>query len=86
MGVSFCVHTEMSAEDGATATSSYPGLIDTQVARDVVNGNEQAYEEIAKYVPRRRSALCVFLSPMIATLFGVVCVEFCLLRRISCQR
>src|SRR5262249_7943365 len=31
------------------------GLIDTQVARDVVNGNEQAYEDIAKNVPIGRA-------------------------------
>jgi NAD(P)-dependent dehydrogenase (short-subunit alcohol dehydrogenase family) len=28
-----------------------PGLIDTQVARDVVSGDEKAYAEIAKNVP-----------------------------------
>jgi NAD(P)-dependent dehydrogenase (short-subunit alcohol dehydrogenase family) len=28
-----------------------PGLIDTQIARDVVNGDEQAYKDIAKQVP-----------------------------------
>lgn len=32
-----------------------PGLIDTQVARDVVAGNEEAYDEIAKNVPIRRA-------------------------------
>jgi NAD(P)-dependent dehydrogenase (short-subunit alcohol dehydrogenase family) len=32
-----------------------PGLIDTQVARDVVSGNEQAYQEIAKNVPIGRA-------------------------------
>jgi NAD(P)-dependent dehydrogenase (short-subunit alcohol dehydrogenase family) len=32
-----------------------PGLIDTQVARDVVKGNEQAYEDIAKNVPIGRA-------------------------------
>ena len=32
-----------------------PGLIDTQVARDVVAGDEQAYEEIAKHVPIGRA-------------------------------
>jgi len=31
------------------------GLIDTQVARDVVNGDEQAYAEIAKHVPIGRA-------------------------------
>src|SRR5215469_1235121 len=32
-----------------------PGLIDTQIARDVVNGDEQAYGEIAKNVPIGRA-------------------------------
>ena len=32
-----------------------PGLIDTQVARDVVAGNEEAYDEIARNVPIRRA-------------------------------
>ena len=32
-----------------------PGLIDTQIARDVVNGDEQAYSEIAKHVPIGRA-------------------------------
>ena len=31
-----------------------PGLIETQIARDVVNGNEEAYEDIARNVRRRR--------------------------------
>jgi NAD(P)-dependent dehydrogenase (short-subunit alcohol dehydrogenase family) len=35
-------------------TAINPGLIDTQLARDVVNGNEQAYAELAKHVPIRR--------------------------------
>ncbi len=32
-----------------------PGLIDTQIARDVVSGNEQAYAEIARQVPIGRA-------------------------------
>jgi len=32
-----------------------PGLIDTQIARDVVSGDEQAYDEIAKHVPIGRA-------------------------------
>ena len=32
-----------------------PGLIDTQIARDVVSGDEQAYDEIAKRVPIGRA-------------------------------
>ena len=40
---------------GIRVNAVNPGLIDTQVARDVVNGNEQAYEEIAKHVPIGRA-------------------------------
>jgi NAD(P)-dependent dehydrogenase (short-subunit alcohol dehydrogenase family) len=32
-----------------------PGLIDTQAARDVVNGDEQAYSDLAKDVPIERA-------------------------------
>jgi NAD(P)-dependent dehydrogenase (short-subunit alcohol dehydrogenase family) len=32
-----------------------PGLIDTQIARDVVSGDEEAYTEIAKRVPIGRA-------------------------------
>ena len=32
-----------------------PGLIDTPVARDVVNGDEQAYTDIAMRVPIGRA-------------------------------
>jgi len=32
-----------------------PGLIDTPIARDVVNGSEQAYEDIAQHVPIGRA-------------------------------
>jgi len=40
---------------GVRVNAVNPGLIDTQVARDVVSGNEQAYEEIAKHVPIGRA-------------------------------
>ena len=40
---------------GVRVNAINPGLIDTQVARDVVSGNEQAYEEIAKHVPIGRA-------------------------------
>src|SRR5436305_10265936 len=40
---------------GIRANAVNPGLIDTQVARDVVNGNEEAYDEIAKHVPIARA-------------------------------
>ena len=40
---------------GIRVNAVNPGLIDTQVARDVVNGDEQAYAEIAKHVPIGRA-------------------------------
>jgi len=40
---------------GIRVNAVNPGLIDTQVARDVVNGDEQAYNEIAKHVPIGRA-------------------------------
>ena len=40
---------------GIRVNAVNPGLIDTQIARDVVSGNEQAYNEIAKQVPIGRA-------------------------------
>ena len=40
---------------GIRVNAVSPGLIDTQVARDVVAGNEEAYGEIAKNVPIGRA-------------------------------
>jgi NAD(P)-dependent dehydrogenase (short-subunit alcohol dehydrogenase family) len=40
---------------GIRVNAINPGLIDTQVARDVVNGNEEAYKDIAKHVPIGRA-------------------------------
>ena len=40
---------------GVRVNAVNPGLIDTQVARDVVNGDEQAYAEMAKHVPIGRA-------------------------------
>ncbi len=40
---------------GIRVNAVNPGLIDTQVARDVVAGDEQAYAEIAKHVPIGRA-------------------------------
>jgi NAD(P)-dependent dehydrogenase (short-subunit alcohol dehydrogenase family) len=42
-------------KQGIRVNAVNPGLIDTQIARDVVNGNEQAYGEIAKHVPIGRA-------------------------------
>src|SRR6059036_880863 len=40
---------------GIRVNAVNPGLIDTQVARDVVSGDEKAYAEIAKRVPHGRA-------------------------------
>jgi len=42
-------------KNGIRVNAVNPGLIDTQIARDVVSGNEQAYGEIAKSVPIGRA-------------------------------
>jgi NAD(P)-dependent dehydrogenase (short-subunit alcohol dehydrogenase family) len=40
---------------GIRVNAVNPGLIDTQIARDVVGGDEQVYGEIAKHVPIGRA-------------------------------
>lgn len=40
---------------GIRVNAVNPGLIDTQIARDVVSGDEQAYDQIAKQVPIGRA-------------------------------
>ena len=42
-------------QHGIRVNAVNPGLIDTQIARDVVAGNEEAYTDIAKNVPIRRA-------------------------------
>lgn len=42
-------------KQGIHVNAVNPGLIDTQVARDVVAGNEDAYADIAKSVPIGRA-------------------------------
>ena len=42
-------------KNGIRVNAVNPGLIDTQIARDVVNGDERAYGEIAKSVPIGRA-------------------------------
>src|SRR6266508_1498485 len=39
---------------GIRVNAVCPGAIDTQIARDVVGGNEEAYEEMAKQIPLGR--------------------------------
>lgn len=40
---------------GIRVNAVNPGLIDTQIARDVVDGNAQAYAEMEKTVPMGRA-------------------------------
>lgn len=42
-------------KQGIRVNAINPGLIDTQIARDVVSGNEEAYNDIAKNVPIGRA-------------------------------
>ena len=42
-------------QHGIRVNAANPGLIDTQIARDVVSGDEQAYADIAKSVPIGRA-------------------------------
>ena len=40
---------------GVRVNAVNPGLIDTQIARDVVSGDEHAYADLAKSVPMGRA-------------------------------
>jgi NAD(P)-dependent dehydrogenase (short-subunit alcohol dehydrogenase family) len=42
-------------KQGIRVNAINPGLIDTQIARDVVSGNEEAYKDIAKRIPIGRA-------------------------------
>lgn len=42
-------------KQGIRVNAVNPGLIDTQIARDVVGGDEQAYADLAKHVPIGRA-------------------------------
>src|SRR6266498_5045436 len=42
------------ATKGIRVNAVCPGAVDTQIARDVVGGNEEAYEEMAKQIPLGR--------------------------------
>lgn len=42
-------------QHGIRVNAVNPGLIDTQIARDVVAGNEEAYTELSKNIPIRRA-------------------------------
>jgi NAD(P)-dependent dehydrogenase (short-subunit alcohol dehydrogenase family) len=47
-----------------------PGLIDTQIARDVVSGDERAYAEIAKNVPIGRAGRPEEIASVVLWLCG----------------
>jgi NAD(P)-dependent dehydrogenase (short-subunit alcohol dehydrogenase family) len=42
-------------KDGIRVNAVNPGLIDTQIGRDVVSGNEEAYQDMVKSVPMGRA-------------------------------
>lgn len=45
----------MYVKKGIRVNAVNPGLIDTQIARDVVSGDEQAYADFAESVPIGRA-------------------------------
>jgi NAD(P)-dependent dehydrogenase (short-subunit alcohol dehydrogenase family) len=55
---------------GIRVNAVNPGLIDTQIARDVVSGNEQAYSEIAKSVPIGRAGRPEEIASVVLWLCG----------------
>src|SRR4051812_20249366 len=57
-------------QHGIRVNAVNPGLIDTQVARDVVSGDEQAYAEIAKNVPIGRAGRPEEIASVVLWLCG----------------
>ncbi len=55
---------------GVRVNAVNPGLIDTQIARDVVSGDEQAYAEIAKNVPIGRAGRPEEIASVVLWLCG----------------
>jgi NAD(P)-dependent dehydrogenase (short-subunit alcohol dehydrogenase family) len=55
---------------GIRVNAVNPGLIDTQIARDVVSGDEQAYAEVAKHVPIGRAGRPEEIAGVAAFLAG----------------
>jgi NAD(P)-dependent dehydrogenase (short-subunit alcohol dehydrogenase family) len=55
---------------GIRVNAVNPGLIDTQIARDVVSGDEQAYAELAKHVPIGRAGRPEEIASVVLWLCG----------------
>lgn len=58
------------AKRGIRVNAVNPGLIDTQIARDVVSGDEEAYAEIAKHVPIGRAGRPEEIAAVVLWLCG----------------
>ena len=57
-------------KQGIRANAVNPGLIDTQIARDVVSGDERAYADIAKNVPIGRAGRPDEIASLVLWLCG----------------